>query len=307
MRTSRTAYSYNLSSNSDLPMLEAVPASLPARSASIGPANMMRGVPQSAYALVPSWLSHQRKALKDAVNSWAKNEKNRYISDTHKKISEILLCTHRLSYSEVNLSRFRVPSLPDCFDHLPMLKILNLKNMGLSELPESIGRAWRLETVDVSCNELTKIPTSLGTSRKLVYLDASYNKLTCLPDELRHWDGMPRTIIVDNQRCSLSVEPDSDGPLGEEYAISVSENSNFSLEKDIENKSQPFVKWENLGYSNCFPKPGEPRHKIDTQNVPPSDIRTETGCLESWSEWRSPTFKQLQDYHIVGGEFQLKE
>jgi Leucine-rich repeat (LRR) protein len=78
-------------------------------------------------------------------------------------------------------------SVPDRFDELAELEVLELGDCGLATLPASIARCQKLRRLAVPNNELTALPPELAKLARLEELDADGNDVARPPwlDELK--------------------------------------------------------------------------------------------------------------------------
>ncbi|KAI3499471.1 hypothetical protein L1887_35272 [Cichorium endivia] len=82
----------------------------------------------------------------------------------------------------IDLSRRRLPFIPEAFGKLRTLISLNLSSNKLMAIPDSVAGLTNLEALDVSANLFESLPEAIGKLKRLQILNVSRNKLTALPD-----------------------------------------------------------------------------------------------------------------------------
>lgn len=78
--------------------------------------------------------------------------------------------------------------IPDCFDNMPYLETISLKNCAISELPDSICNLLYLKVLDVSGTSISHLPSDIGNLSSLNELSISNTKITELPASVRQLD-----------------------------------------------------------------------------------------------------------------------
>lgn len=85
----------------------------------------------------------------------------------------------------LDLGSNKLTALPnELFDHLKLLKKLNLSQNQLVTLPDSLGTLTQLQELSVTHNKLQSLPASLGSSLGLTSIALDSNQLTELPSYL---------------------------------------------------------------------------------------------------------------------------
>ena len=117
--------------------------------------------------------------------------------------------------SVLNLSDFKLSTLPEAIGQLSRLHELNLSGNQLSTLPEAIGRLSELQRLDLSINRLSTLPEAIGQLSQLQVLNLSGNRLSTLPEALQSLVKLEKLFLHGNLRLGLPDEVL--GPTIEEF------------------------------------------------------------------------------------------
>ena len=125
---------------------------------------------------------------------------------------EVVDDASRTDASILDLSHFKLQSVPKRLCELRNLTTLDLRNNSLTELPEAVGELTKLENVNLSVNRLKEIPYTVINWTGLVSLNLASNLLTSLPDEVEYLDQLvcaaePVTIAATPNSHTAPPEP----------------------------------------------------------------------------------------------------
>jgi Leucine-rich repeat (LRR) protein len=104
--------------------------------------------------------------------------------------------------TELDLSNNQIEALPDDFDGMDVLRILNLRNNLLTEIPD-LEQLVSLEELDLSLNNIEQLPQSIVALSNLVILDVSNNSLTDAAN-LPEFTVLDKLILLDLHSNKLS-------------------------------------------------------------------------------------------------------
>ena len=188
-----------------------------------------------------SWTLKERSFSKEAV---------KVILDTyyHKRtrldLSKYRLSTlpkeiGRLSHLQfLDLSENSLKSLPKELKDLQNLKFLRLQNNQLSQYPEQLSELKNLSLLDLSSNNLNELPKSIGALYRITNLYLGNNNLTSLPNSI--------------SACSHLTRLDLRGNLFETFPLVVTDLSRLSSlnlsENQLQSLPQEIGKLKDLNY-----------------------------------------------------------
>jgi internalin A len=141
--------------------------------------------------------------------------------------------------SVLNLSDFKLSTLPEAIGQLSRLHELNLSGNQLSTLPEAIGRLSELQRLDLSINRLSTLPEAIGQLSQLQVLDLSVNRLSALPEAIGQ---LSQLQVLDLSYNRLSTLPEAIGQLSQLQVLNLSGNRLSTLPEAL----QSLVKLEKL-------------------------------------------------------------
>ncbi|KAF5792869.1 putative leucine-rich repeat domain superfamily [Helianthus annuus] len=102
--------------------------------------------------------------------------------EVKEEMADILQDALMNGVERIDLSRRRLPFVPEAFGKLHTLVSLDLSSNKLTAIPESLAGLTSLEELNLSANLFESLPDTIGSLQHLQFLNVSRNKLTSLPD-----------------------------------------------------------------------------------------------------------------------------
>ncbi|KAM0033163.1 putative leucine-rich repeat domain superfamily [Helianthus debilis subsp. tardiflorus] len=102
--------------------------------------------------------------------------------EVKEEMADILQDALMNGVERIDLSRRRLPFVPEAFGKLHTLVSLDLSSNKLTAIPESLAGLKSLEELHLSSNLFESLPDTIGSLQHLQFLNVSRNKLTSLPD-----------------------------------------------------------------------------------------------------------------------------
>ncbi|MBM3194222.1 MAG: hypothetical protein FJZ60_00475, partial [Chlamydiae bacterium] len=157
----------------------------------------------------PKLLDWEEEAPTSEEKAMRKKVSDKILNELDKPSGILLLRDHNLT------------SLPDIFDLLPNIDLLDVSMNRLETLPESITNLKKLKTLYLHNNSFSTLPSTLGDLKQLELILCTFNPLKNLPRSLKGCSSL--TIHVDS--------PDS----REKSLIWDELSTNHSLAFDLQN------------------------------------------------------------------------
>ncbi len=130
----------------------------------------------------------------------------------------------------LDLSSFRLGSVPEQIGRLTHLESLNLLGNSLTQLPEFLGNLTRLHTLHLSFNALTVLPPFIAKLTKLRKLDLAYNRLFGLPEAIGRLAELQTLDLANNRLHDL---PESMNGLQQLSVLHLAGNPALGLESHV--------------------------------------------------------------------------
>jgi len=186
---------------------------------------------------------------------------------------------------ELDLSRYRLTSLPNCIGQLKSLKTLIAFDSRLQSLPDSIGNLTNLEELHLSHNRLETLPASIEGLTNLRRLNVSNNRLTQLPNSI---GNLPNLQVIQAANTRLTSLPESIGNLPQLREVYVGNCRLTTLPNNIGNADHLLV----------FNLDGNPLRELPTSvlDLPPACSISLNG-----SEFSDQVLHRLQEITSAAG------
>jgi internalin A len=106
---------------------------------------------------------------------------------------------------QLDLSDFKLSTLPKAIGQLTQLQMLNLSSNQLSTLPEAIGQLTKLQTLHLSSNQLSALPEAVcQLTKRLLTLHLADNQLRTLPEAIGQLTQIRELDLSGNQLSALA-------------------------------------------------------------------------------------------------------
>ncbi|CAH0405874.1 unnamed protein product [Chilo suppressalis] len=163
---------------------------------------------------------HYETAAKTGVLQLAEHKLREIPPEVH-NLSEIL--------RNLDLSKNRLPHLPDDISKFKQLKQLKLESNRLETVPESLSNLKKLELLNVADNSIGSLPKSLMSMTNLKQIYLNNNKLKHFPLELI---GLHNLEVVDLSYNKITEIPPG---MSKFYAVelNLSQNEISVLSEDL--------------------------------------------------------------------------
>ncbi|NJL83760.1 MAG: GTP-binding protein [Chloroflexaceae bacterium] len=135
----------------------------------------------------------------------------------------------------LDLSDYRLTTLPPEIGLLVNLNILYLNNNFLSTLPPEIGKLKKLSRLYLNNNQLTSLPLEISQLTNLTHLYLRDNQLDSLPPEIGALTNLTHLYLRNNRLTAL---PREIGQLTRLKRLYISDNALNSLPVELEHLDQ---------------------------------------------------------------------
>jgi Leucine-rich repeat (LRR) protein len=125
---------------------------------------------------------------------------------TEAELLQLIEQAAREGWTELDLNRKGLTSLPGEIRQLQKLTALYLRYNSLNTLPVEIGQLRNLTALDLCFNHLTILPAEIGQLPNLTTLDLSSNRLSNLPIEIGQLKNLAALYLSYNLLRTLPVE-----------------------------------------------------------------------------------------------------